>query len=395
MAAADQLTGLMSIINSVTGGGGKTVKTSTSGGTSTKQTKLSDVAVNEQIKRILAGSGGVKDIGTAARRSGLYNSTTEDTALGNLYATAAAQGEIARAPTVVTTTPTQTTEKVSAEKTNPLAIVGTIAGASLLNSLFNSGDSKGGGNGIVDMLGGLFGGDSSTGKKSITDGLDTNLSSFDNGYGLSTGVTNQTGNWAGGSFDTGEGTGLGDLTGGRGLGYDKGTQQNDSGGGFDLGGAISGALSGLTGGGLGSFIGGLTGGTGASSSGGSTSGGSVICTALMEQGDLDNELYAKGSEYLNQLNPLTKVGYQFWAIGVAQKIRRGSALVTWVCKPVARSRTGLLASSGSFFAHCKHPLGTITKYIGEPVCWAIGWTVVQLALLESLAGDFSNNFDAE
>lgn len=69
-------TALLGLIN---GGKDKKVSstTTTGGGSTTKQTNLSDVAVQEQIDRILSGSGGVRDIGNAARRSGLYNSTTE------------------------------------------------------------------------------------------------------------------------------------------------------------------------------------------------------------------------------------------------------------------------------------------------------------------------------
>ncbi|MNT12708.1 hypothetical protein D3C72_1476470 [compost metagenome] len=43
--------------------------------------------------------------------------------------------------------------------------------------------------------------------------------------------------------------------------------------------------------------------------------------------------------------------------------------------PIARSRTSLLASGGSFMDHVKHPLGTFTKFIGEPICHLIGLCV--------------------
>lgn len=394
MAAAQQLTGLLNLIQGIKGG---SQTTKTGGGKQTQQVQLSDAAVNEQIKKILAGTGGVADIGNAARKSGLYNSTSEELLLGNLYATAAAQGEIARAPVVTTTAPVkQTTETPGVGIGTAL---GTVAGAAILNSVLNSG-SNAVGTGISDLLSGIFG----TGKKST----DADLTGVDGGInidptagsiGVSGSITEGSGGYglgsafSGNDFTTQMGLGLsgiGESQVGASGNISKGSED------FDLMGAIGSGITGLLGGGgLGGFLGAITGGTGVSGGGGSgggMSGGSVICTALMEKGELDAELYKLGSEYLEQLNPLTKAGYHSWAIGVAEKIRKGSKVVMHICRPFARSRTALLATAGTFWDHCKYPLGTITKFIGEPVCYVIGWAIVNGALHREIAQELNSPF---
>lgn len=132
---------------------------------------------------------------------------------------------------------------------------------------------------------------------------------------------------------------------------------------------------------------GLFGGSGGGSSGGSgggSSGGSVICTALKDRNLLDRKLHAAGEAYLNALPLEVKVGYQSWAIGIADKISEGHVGWTQVCLPFARSRTSLLATSGSVIDHIKHPLGTLTKFIGEPICGLIGKYV--LAKVKTIQG---------
>ena len=392
MAAMDQLTGLMQILNM--GKGGTTKQTSsTSGGSQTQQTNLSDAAVQEQIKNILAGSGGVRDIGNSARRAGLYNSTTEELLLSNLYATAAAQGEIARAPTTVTSAPTTTTTKTEAPKGAgiqdaivPLLAMGAISkGFDMLPSIIGG---ITGGSDPVSKVGGAV----ARGAKAAAD--DPLLGSTDFDFSLADGIKSfgasiGSGGWSGNVRDTSNSlgqfnSGMGSMTGSTASG-NVGRRGNDDG--FDLTSAIGGGLGSLFGGGgLGGLLGSVMGGFGGGSTGGrgGSSGGSVICTALQEIGELDAELYKAGSEYLAQLDPLVVVGYQIWAIKVADRIRKGSKLAKAICRPLARSRTALLATRGSALDHLKHPLGSLTKFVGEPVCRAIGWCVVNLALFGEL-----------
>lgn len=383
MAAIDQLTGLMGLIQGISGGKSTTT---TGGGKQTSQVQLSDEAVQEQIKRILAGSGGVRDIGGSARRSGLYDSTSEDLLLGNLYATAANQGEIARAPTVTTIAPqTQTT-------TTPGANLGTLAavvgGGAALNALLNSNTAKGLGNSALDLLG--IGGDSGNGAPVFggTGTADFGLSgllSGNPGFGGSVSLDegNGAGTWSGDSFGSQVGLGLpgiGGTTSGASGNYQKG--DND----FDLLGSIGNSIGGFfSGGGLGGLVGAVQGGFGGNSGGGGTSGGSIICTALIHHNLLDAGHYAKGEEYIKTVPIDVKLGYYSWAAPIAKKIREGDKFWTKVCLPFARSRTALLATDGTFMDHVKNPLGTLTKFVGEPICGVIGRRLLRKALVTKLA----------
>lgn len=379
MAAADQLAGLMQLINGVKGASSTT---KSSGGTTTQQANVSDQGVNQLIQQILSGSGGVKTIGNRARASGLYNSTTEDTLLGNLYATAANQAELARTPTVTTTSgQTQTTKQ---EGTGIGNLAGTLGGAFLASQALNLGSKAlapaidAGSNYVSDLLGSLFGGSvagndggssgSTTSKKGLGDVDFGGYGGFGGNIGSSgTGIT------------TGEGYGLNTSTlenfggssaqdGAVGLNFGFNTDT----GGSTVGVGGLGAIGGL----LGSVISGLSGGSGGGGGGGGgSSGGSVICTALKDKGLLDKELHAAGAKYLEAMNPITVVGYQVWGRKIAAKIDKGHKGWTRLTLPVARSRTALLASAGTFMDHVKYPLGTITKFIGEPVCFLIGMKV--------------------
>ena len=383
MAAADQLVGLMNLIKGVQGSNTQST-TTTSGGQSTQQTQLSDAAVQEQIKRILSGSGGVKDIGNSARRAGLYNSTSEELLLGNLYATAANQGEIARAPIVTTSAPQTKVTNAETPGAGIGAVAATIGGAAALNALLGSDVAKSAGNSLLSAIG--LG--STPGKKN--DILDETSSAISFGAGPDTavGITGSIGSSSPGSSFSGDsfGSQVGQGLPGVNEGQVGATGNYQSGGGFDLVGSVGSALSGFfSGGGLGGLVGAVTGGTGSNGANGSTTGGSIICTALMEKGLLSAEQYAAGDKYIKQVSLITKVGYYSWAQGIAWKIRNGNKFWTKVCLPFARGRTALLASRGTFVDHVVHPLGTLTKFVGEPVCWMIGMKVVSWAKFQALA----------
>lgn len=385
MAAIDQLTGLMDLINGVKG---QSETTKTSGGTQTSQTNVSSQGIQEILNSILSGSGGVKDIGSRSRNSGLYNSTSEDLLLGNLYATAANKAELARSPTTVTTAPQ--TKTTSTQGTGIGGLAGTLGTTFLASQALNIGSKalaptiESGANYVSDLLGGLFGTGGTSG--SVTSDTGTSKKSgsiFDNiDFGGSSGTIGGTSASSGTNFSSGEGYGLntstlGNFSGGSGVNDAKGLNFGmnlDSGqGSVGVGGF--GALGSI----LGSVLGGLTGNSGGSSSGGgsSSSGGSVICTALKDRGLLNKELHAVGNDYLNSLPAEVKIGYQSWAIAIADKIAEGDVAWTKVCLPFARSRTSLLATSGSIIDHIKHPLGTLTKFIGEPICGMIGKSILR------------------
>lgn len=339
-----QLTDLLGLIQGVQGSGGRQT---TSGGTTTQQTQVSDAGIQQILNGILSGPGGVSSVGSAARRSGLYNSTTEDRQMGNLLATAANQAELARAPTITTTPTTITETENEGSGLGTLgAIVGGLAGANFLYNTFSP------------LLGG--GEDNAAGQA---------LGAGNIGSGGFSGmpiISGVSGNASASNPLSGFNFGLDPNAGGVSIGYSSGA------GGGDLGGL--GALSGI----VSNLIGAAP--SRNSSGAGGMSGGSVICTALMEKGELDSDLYAKGSEYLSSLDALTVLGYHIWAISIADKIRAGSSALSTICKPFAVSRTKLLATRGTLKDHLKYPLGTITKFLGEPICKLIGTVAVKVSL---------------
>lgn len=375
MAALDQLTGLMNLLNGING---QSQTTTSSGGSQTTQTQLSDAAVQEQIKRILAGSGGVRDIGGSARRSGLYNSTSEDLLLGNLYATAANQGEIARAPTVTTTAPqTQTTTSEGAGLGQTAALIG---GAAALNAVLNSQTAKNAGNSLLDLIG--LGGDGSGTNIGGSDVATTGVNFGGNGFQLGGTLVDGNGaaaGFSGDSFSSQQSLGLPGTGGTTGASGNVSSGDSD----FDLLGSIGNAVSGFfSGGGLGGLVGAVQGGFGGGGGGGGggTSGGSIICTALIHHGLLNPDHYALGEAYIKQVPMETKVGYYAWAAPIAAKIRAGNKFWTKVCLPFARSRTALLATSGTFTDHIRHPLGSLTKFVGEPLCGLYGRYILRKTL---------------
>lgn len=363
---------LLGLIN-----GGKDRKTTSTttggGGTQTQQTQLSDAAVQEQIQRILAGSGGVRDIGNAARRSGLYNSTTEELLLGNLYSNAAAQGEIARAPTITTSAPTaSTTTQVAQGQGGGIGDLAMLVGGGLLaDQAFKFFDNA-------------MGGITRTGSSSLIDQdlMGGGAVSFGAGPDSAIGLTYGAGQTPSNANVSNFSANLGQSQYGIGNTQGSSTGGTKGSGDFNLLGAITSGLSGLFSGAgnIGSSIGSAVAGGFGGGGGASSSSASVICTALKEKGELDAELHAKGSAYLASLDTLTVLGYQLWAVAIADKIRKGSKLAMVLTRPVARSRTGLLATHGTFRDHINHPLGTITKYIGEPICKLIGKAAVTFVM---------------
>lgn len=378
MAGVEDLVNLGNLIGQVRG----QKQTTTQRGGTTRETTRTDVSeegINELIRGILSGPGGVQDVGGAARSAGVFDSTTEDLLLGNLYARAAAQGELARSPTIrETETPdVVTTTEVPGIGIGPLA--GTLAATSLAAPLVKgaSGALAEGG-GIQGVVSSLFGGGgggagqaaTATGARAGADFLSRTLTG-----GTAQAGASAAGSAAGSAIPGGfmSEVATGGIPGGAGgvanaatsfLGGLQGQKLSpvDVGAsiatGFMMGGPPGAAIAAI-----GSVLGNL---------GGKTLAGTVICTALTERGLLDREQYKAGLQYLYEMSDATRDGYHYWAIGIADKIRAGSKFWTAVCLPFAKGRTALLASQGSIGDHFRHPVGTLTKFVGEPICWTIG-----------------------
>lgn len=113
--------------------------------------------------------------------------------------------------------------------------------------------------------------------------------------------------------------------------------------------------------------------TSSSSSKSSKSAGlkTVICTELMRQGLLDEELYAAGAQHFNALSPYTVAGYRVWANHCVPILARNPNLAKRVA-PIAVKRY-------EYIVHGKKTLtGMATVYLCQPVCFVIGLVLAAL-----------------
>ena len=94
----------------------------------------------------------------------------------------------------------------------------------------------------------------------------------------------------------------------------------------------------------------------------------VICTELYRQGLLAPELYnhPRALKHFFALHPYTVAGYHLWGNVVADRMRT-SGLLTHLMLPVAKARYDMV-TTGKF-----NILGAATIYIGQPVCFVIGF----------------------
>lgn len=404
MAAVDQLnnlTGLMEAIN----GKKQTTKTK-----QTTQTKVSDAGVGELINQILSGPGGVRSIGTAARNSGLYNSTTEDTALGELYSNAAVKAELARSPTVSTTEQT-----VSTPGTGVGGLVGSIAASQAMKML--SGEENLISQGI-DAVSGFFGGNAAASAGAATTSA---TSAALSGAGQA-GAAQAMGALAPSAAMTAAGTqaanatvaSMGSQAASAGAtqaattgatGAAAGSAAGQAGASGAAGGAAASGASAAAGFGMnaataiplaGSFLSGFLGGKDAATEPASLAmsaamgamalgpigliaapiaaiaGGflkdSVLCTALEKIGEMDPVFHAKGEAYIAKLPEEVVLGYQWLARPWVREIEAGNKRVIKFCKNMATAYIEYAYSQSVR----KSPVGAFWAFFGEPICYVIG-----------------------
>lgn len=122
MAQIGELTDLATALTAIRGG--KTKETT--------QTKLSEDAVAELARTLLSGEGGLAEIGSATRKSGLYDSTTMERLANDLLARTSAKVAVAGSPT----------ERITeAPSTGVVPLLATLAGSQLLNAALKKGTS--------------------------------------------------------------------------------------------------------------------------------------------------------------------------------------------------------------------------------------------------------------
>lgn len=96
--------------------------------------------------------------------------------------------------------------------------------------------------------------------------------------------------------------------------------------------------------------------------------GTVVCTELVRQGLLSEELYAAGHEYFLSLSPQTVRGYRVWANKLVPVMGR-SKLLCKLLLPLAEAR--YLQITG----RKKSILGWLMSSVAEPICYMIGFFV--------------------
>jgi len=128
MADASSMQSILSLIQAFTGKG---ASKTTSGGTQTTQTQLSQEAMNGMIKSALESNSGLAAVSGMQQQQGMYNSTTNGMLTNDLLSRITANVAEKGAPTTVTKTPS-----VVQENTPGLGVGGAAAMAGL--SLFKS-----------------------------------------------------------------------------------------------------------------------------------------------------------------------------------------------------------------------------------------------------------------
>ena len=110
----------------------------------------------------------------------------------------------------------------------------------------------------------------------------------------------------------------------------------------------------------------------AQSSGSGGGGGTYICTALYEMGDMKKSIYKYDQIYGKQVDPATYRGYELWGKYVATKLRK-KGIVYKIAKPIALTWANQMAYDLSKGKIGKNSLAIkITKTIGEGICYALG-----------------------
>ena len=132
--STDSLTSLLKLFQTFSGSSGTQT---TSGGTTTKQTILSQDVLNAMLKSAMEGTGGVQGLAQVAggqRAAGMYDSTVNTQLTNDLMSRLATQTAVAGAPTVTTSPKTTVT---TAAPGVGMGGVGMIGGLSLAKNLLD------------------------------------------------------------------------------------------------------------------------------------------------------------------------------------------------------------------------------------------------------------------
>lgn len=115
--------------------------------------------------------------------------------------------------------------------------------------------------------------------------------------------------------------------------------------------------------------------TSPSSSDDSSGGGTYICTVIFEQGDMKKSVYKYDKLYGTVAHENLFAGYAVWGKPLASLMKRNK-IVYKIAKPIALSWANQMAYDKSGSVTGKRSItGKLIKYIGEPLCYAIGFVI--------------------
>lgn len=107
---------------------------------------------------------------------------------------------------------------------------------------------------------------------------------------------------------------------------------------------------------------------------GSSASSRVICTELVRQGLMDGKLQLLDIAFtLRHLSPVTVRGYHVWAVPYVKLMKR-SQLATHLIEPFARWRAEEIAHQMGERERANWK-GKCVRWMGEPLCWALGVAV--------------------
>ena len=148
MAQESSIGNLLTLLQAFSG---KSGTTTTTGGTSTKQTVLDQNTLNAIMKSALEGNQGLANVASGQRAAGMYDSTVNTQLTNDLLSRLATQTTVAGAPTVTTTPKTTVATASPGLGLSGVAAIGALSlGKNLLDSELGTKGKKS----LWDLLGG-------------------------------------------------------------------------------------------------------------------------------------------------------------------------------------------------------------------------------------------------
>jgi hypothetical protein len=107
----------------------------------------------------------------------------------------------------------------------------------------------------------------------------------------------------------------------------------------------------------------------------SSGGATYICTVIFEKGDMSKSVYKYDKLYGTVASENLFDGYAVWGKPLANLMKRNKTVYR-IAKPIALSWANQMAyEKSNAFCGRKNTTGKVIKYIGEPLCYAIGFII--------------------